>query len=70
MLRVVVVEEGAAHLVSHRYPAVVILHIDWEIVRALVVPRLHLVQFRGDYPMGDLRDSILTVQLIFLIGGS
>lgn len=43
MLRVVVVDEGAAHLVSHRYPAVVILHIYWEFIRALVVPRLHLV---------------------------
>lgn len=53
----------------HGNPTVVVLHIHWEVIRALVIPRLHLVKFGRHHSVRQLRDSVLAVQLGFFVGG-
>ena len=63
-----IVNEGASHLVSHRDPAVVVLHVDRQLVGALVIPGLHFVELRRHHTVSYLRYFLLALQLVLLIG--
>jgi hypothetical protein len=65
MLRIMIIDQRPAHLMSQRYPTVVILHIYGQFISPLVIPRLHLVHWRHDllHNLGYL----IQVHLVLLI---
>jgi hypothetical protein len=69
MLRVVVINQGPAHVLCHSYPAIVVLHVAREFIGALVIPRLHLIEPGRHHTVLDLWYTVLAFQLVLLVGG-